>query len=428
MEVSKILIKFLFKNQLFCIIGISLFFRLYYYQFLEPYTLTPDSITYYEFRDSSYRTPIYPFFIKIITFLFGRLDRFNNIVFFQELISIFTIILFYKIAVHYLRNKVIIILSTLFYGCSPIIISSTRYILTESLSLSFFIIYFYFIIEYLKRPSNLKAFIVGFFPIFLIMIRPSFLFIIPLFLFFLLLRIFILKKFKKLEIYIFVGFFITIIFLFLYSFYNLKKHNAFTISKVSTINYIAIISKSNLYNDNSDLEITKEINKLNIIYPEAWLVHSQMLLNKYPYHKVSRFVNNCLKYNFFIYFKKRFNEFIKNYDKTLYFNLSLKSEYQLSKNSSFFDVRFNVTFGLVAVLLLLEFFFIFFKAIKDKQFLWHKIFLNLFIICQLFTTFFAGWDFSRLIYPAYFLIIILIFIYIDLLFSFFKKISHVLQN
>jgi 4-amino-4-deoxy-L-arabinose transferase-like glycosyltransferase len=207
MEVSKILIKFLFKNQLFCIIGISLFFRLYYYQFLEPYTLTPDSITYYEFRDSSYRTPIYPFFIKIITFLFGRLDRFNNIVFFQELISIFTIILFYKIAVHYLRNKVIIILSTLFYGCSPIIISSTRYILTESLSLSFFIIYFYFIIEYLKRPSNLKAFIVGFFPIFLIMIRPSFLFIIPLFLFFLLLRIFILKKFKKLEIYIFVGFY-----------------------------------------------------------------------------------------------------------------------------------------------------------------------------------------------------------------------------
>ena len=123
---------------IFCILV-----QLLIYKTVPDYILTTDSHTYAEEYNTSIlkgevnplRTPVYPYLIKIIGKVLGTDNIFSNVVLFQKILFILTIILFYGCLKKMINNKVLISIITIIFGICPFIIFWNVLILTEALSI-----------------------------------------------------------------------------------------------------------------------------------------------------------------------------------------------------------------------------------------------------------------------------------------------------
>ena len=93
----------IFKRPITYIIVICLLIQLGIYKTIPDYILTSDSHTYSEEYQVSIfkgevdklRTPVYPYLIKIINKIGGNENLNNNIVIFQKILFILTLVMFY---------------------------------------------------------------------------------------------------------------------------------------------------------------------------------------------------------------------------------------------------------------------------------------------------------------------------------------------
>jgi len=140
--------------------------------YLEPPNLT-EVIFFGEVNTA--RTPVYPLFVDIHRRLVGEEHLFAWLVFSQRMISLISVFFFYRIAEFFIRRKWLVVMTALVYVGLVSILLFNNWILTESLSVSSVIVWFFCLVIYVQRPSWFRAGLVGFGVFLLIMLRPAFL-------------------------------------------------------------------------------------------------------------------------------------------------------------------------------------------------------------------------------------------------------------
>ena len=452
------LIKVLLSD-LFCILVICLFVRLFLYSCIINTSNFTDTFSYLNYTGNifngnidAHRTPIYPYFIKFIR-LFGEDDLIRNIVFTQSAVSFISIFLFYKIVKYLINQKIIVFISCIFFGIFPSIVSLDKCILPESISVSAIVFFIYLITNYIIRPTKFKAIVSSFSVFFLIMLRPGFLYLIPIFFIFWFIRFITQKKERKICFLGISSLSFVLLLLYGYSYLNYKKNNAFTISIVSSINIVYEIINLKIYENSSDLPISNHIKlqmsgteneaknilgsyqgndkeevlskiKFNIEDNKIWKLAAHDLIPTFSYNRVNDFISGSIKKNYKIFIKDKFLKFI---------NLSKHSatplvpQTKLSLKTTFLYVYcklFDIAFIFIYIMIALDFLIIIIQWTKTKKIPWIKGVIWSVIAAQLCTIILGAPNgFDRLFLPALPLVILLLFCFLDrlLLKSFYKS-------
>lgn len=454
------LIKVLLSD-LFWVLVICLSVRMFIYScmldgsnFANDYSyLNSDTYTYLNYKGNilqgdldAHRTPIYPYFIKFIRF-FDKDNLTQNLVFAQSVISFLSIILFFKILKYLFNHKVIVFIASVYFGIFPCFIGLEKCILPESISVFSVVLFIYLITDYLISPKSSKAILASFSVFFFIMLRPGFLYLIPIILFFWMLRFVTQKNERKICLLGLSSLLIVILLLYGYSNLNYKKNNAYTISIVSSINIMYEIINLKIYGNNSDLPITNYINlqmsgtenearnilgsykgkdkeevlskiKFNINEIKIWKLAAYDLIDNYSYARISKFITNCIKKEYVKLLKYKFLKFI-NISKTSATPFFPETKPGLSGTSlSIYNKLFDVSFIIVYLFLFLDVLVIIKQWIYNQKIPWLKGILWTIVIAQLCTSILgAPNSHDRLFLPALPLVLIIFFYYIDCILS-----------
>jgi hypothetical protein len=408
--------------QLLWILVISFIIRLIYYSALLN-TQAVDSASYLTYHanilkgeTAALRTPVYPYFIKFIAW-FGTQTLIDNVITAQIILSFLSIILFYKIVLSCLNKRAVIFAACLVYGAMLPVINFDKLILTESLSAAFSLIFIYAIVSYLQKPACLKACAISLFVFIAIMLRPSFIYLLPLVITFFLLRWIVCKKEWKMCSSGLIGSAIVILLILGYSNLNEKNAGFNGISVVSNNNEIDVITKAGIYNNGDDPEISAAIeSNLQLIKANPGkIVYGINIMKRFNPDRMHKFIitsimNQPFKYLHYIGLKLyvlRGERLFTNYAN---FKAGMLGEKISRIQYGLFSVRFFMLYIFIAIDLIL----IIALWIKRRSIPWFKIFLWLFIVGQLAVAVMGGYvDYQRLILPAIPALTILLFFYID---------------
>lgn len=161
-EVKKKIIFFL-KKPIIYILMFCICIQIITYKTIPNYIMTDDSYTYIEnYNDKSIfkgevdsvRTPVYPYLTKIIKRIGGEEKLSENIVLFQKVLFIFTLILFYACLKKVTRNSIVIYVLTIIFGICPFITFWNIMVLTEALSLFEVVLLCFITLQYLNKPNK----------------------------------------------------------------------------------------------------------------------------------------------------------------------------------------------------------------------------------------------------------------------------------
>ena len=141
------------------------------------------------------RTPLYPLILN-----FFKLILSNNIaiklgvIIFQYLIFCISIFCFYCVCEFFIKHKGIVFFVVMCYACHPAILVWQKIIMTESMALSGVVFFLYFFVRFLVTKKIIYSLLINLFLFLLIMLRPGFVFLIPIVILFWLYFILKLKK------------------------------------------------------------------------------------------------------------------------------------------------------------------------------------------------------------------------------------------
>ena len=296
-DISKEKIKSIIK--IFILIAICVIVYFVYNKTIQFVNEFPDSSSYLNFNENiflgkvnNFRTPVYPYFIKIIRFIFGEVNLLRNIVIIQYIIYIFSVVVFYKICKLVFKNKIVSYISALFYGANPYLFLWNNTILTESLSIVSMVILIYYTILYLKEPRKSLAIITNLHILFMCLLRPGYIYIIPIYLAFFVIKMFYDKEKRKTHIISVISNFITILLIIFYCFLVKLNTGDFNISIVSKINKIAMIINSNISLETENKEINEFVINTN---EDSALLKSRLIIDNFTTKDISTFTSTVIK-------------------------------------------------------------------------------------------------------------------------------------
>lgn len=410
---------------LFWILAISAIIRYIYYSVLLN-TIAVDSASYLNFHvnillgeTDGRHTPVYPYFIKLIS-LFGSQSLIDHIVTAQILISFLSIILFYKIVRTFFKSRIMIFVASISYGAMLPIINFDKMVLTESLSVTFGLIFMYMMINYLQKPAHLKAWLLTLFVFIAIMLRPSFIYLLPLVIFFGGLRLLIFKKDRSMCLSGLAASVVVIFLILGYSVLN-KRNNGFNgISQISNGNQMAVIVGANIYMYGNDTEISTAVkynSELEQKYPGKH-VSGINIMQRFDPDRVHIFIVNCIKNRpvaymqyigsklFYLQAVNIFTNYAGHKRSSLAFKIE-KAEYSI----------FYITFNILYFFILLDLILIIIVWIKNRQAPWFNMVLWLLICGQMTIAILSGYsEYQRLILAIIPALLIASFSYIDKIF------------
>jgi len=440
------------KYPLYIILIFAAIFRLYYYSYFycSLHWDSQSNIIYYRNiflgEVDAFRTPVYPYFIKFVgLFSTGQADLnqtpqyylghylfysknslVRNVCYAQCFISFLTIIPFYKIVSSIFKQKWVYIIATLSFVISPSMLNYDKCVLPESLGMCFIVFFFYLFIRFNERPLIFRAIGISSFSFLAIMLRPSFLFLVPLLIVHFILWGFYNRKKYKIAISGIVSCIVCILLVMVYINQNHKQNHVNNISTVANINQIDMVVMDSLYEKGNDSEIIQYIkyyltvNKGKPLYDHLRIY----ICDHYSYDRVRKYINTCISSQPKLYLAKRIgvmndlkNEFIKStfaYPKEHHGIVGYPVE--LLTRLSFLTFSFiYILFIVTAILVLYQFFY-------GKERPWFLYFILAIIILQFITIIFGAQDqYQRLFVIADPLIIILLFYYIDVVVSSLDK-------
>jgi len=415
------LVKYI-SSDLFWILICCGVFRLVFYLSFNNGDGSGDSETYWNYSANIFqghvdilRTPVYPYFVKIMG-LFGNDSLIQNIILVQAIISFLAIIIFYKIAGTVIQNRTVIIIATIVYGIMPSLISWDKCILTESLSICAIVVFIYFTLRYLKKPTILKAILLTLFIFIAIMLRPSFIILLPVVILFWMLRIIFFKTDWKSCLSGIAASIVCVLLILGYSMLNFKDNGYNGISIVSSINQLDVVINANMYMDGNDSVISETI-KSNLHEPHgSYNSMYYVLFPQFSHERIAKFLRSCIMNQPGVYLKDAFGKMVtlgKSTTRAVY--VSSKgglSGKLLSPLSHFFSINFLILY----IVLFFDFIYIIVRWIKSHQILWFKIILLSIIITQLVTIIIgAQGEYKRLFVIVLPCVIILLSGYIEML-------------
>lgn len=251
----------------------------------------------------SLRTPAYPLIIGVCKILFGEAIYKFAIIIVQYIIFLASIYFYYHLVIEIIKKPRLSFWITMTYAVYPAILSWNNCIMTESLAISGSVFLLFFTLRLFKRFSVRAAFLFFFWLAFLLFLRPSFLYLLPIYFVFWLACI-CTKRSRNAFFGIIITTFVIISELLYVSQFK-TNYGVFSPSTVSIINqyYIArqygIIYVDGIKNESLKEEITRSINQNGISTDNHTILWNETteLLNKYPYEDVQQVVSVSMRKN-----------------------------------------------------------------------------------------------------------------------------------
>ena len=361
-----------------------------------------------------FRTPIYPIYLGLTKCLFGVSYFELAAVIGQYLVFLVSIKYFYALCSHFIKSSDIVFWSTLFYAINPGFFSWSSCLLTESFALSGFVFLLYSLFHLYDAYSLKWNIISSFLVLFLLFLRPAFIYIIPT-LFFIWITFFI-KGEKRQAIAGLTGITLSSIILFLYMCMIYQRHGIFTISSVSLFNRTYIARQYGLINPDvitdstfkSEIEDSYRINgkQFDIEDGDSLLwAEASFYLDKYGLEKVNEVIDKS-------FVSDPLNHILKIANRTTFAAKDLLfptyAECGIMRwiSSAFFYVLGR--FGLIYLFLLL-YLTILYKKCISRNIPWKSITMFLFAFGNLFVILVgAPCTWARLFLPSYPIIIIFV--------------------
>lgn len=235
------------------------------------------------------RVPLYSIIIDICRHITSN---------YKILICILQIILFYISSIFmYLimnkinNNKISNLLIVLIYSCAPYVLIYNKTILTESFSLSLITIWIYQTLKVLETNSNKRFFVISIEAFILIMLKPSFLYLLVILIAYPIILKIKKLKFKRKILIALIPSVLTLMYALV--FYN--KYEIFTISATS-LNQKFIISIQRKY---YDYDQNNKISKIVLDNKEKneWEILSEVYTSNYSLKQIDEYNNIVFKNN-----------------------------------------------------------------------------------------------------------------------------------
>lgn len=306
-KVKETLLKIV-KEPFLYVIVICILCQLKMYQTVPDYVLASDSVTYMEqYTENIFkgevneaRTPVYPYFIKTIEKIGGEENLEQNIVLIQKILFVGTTIMFYFAVRTITKNKILLSVMTLVFGICPYLVLWNVLILTEAISLFEMVALTLVTLLYLKKPNAVLGASTGLIVFVMIMTRPSFIYLLPIYLLFWILRFFWNLKNKKEKRNAIIGtvscFLCTVLCL---GYCGLVKAQlgVFSLTSISYVNQLiaAIDSDSYKYGNNQEMiQIIDEVTQDRTDERASWEAYDE-LKTKYEKVELKEFASSSLK-------------------------------------------------------------------------------------------------------------------------------------
>ncbi|MCF0199023.1 MAG: glycosyltransferase family 39 protein [Bacteroidaceae bacterium] len=361
------------------------------------------------------RTPVY----SIICALASCISTYHVwvIVFLQCLLYLLSIAYLYKLSTFFIQKKHLQFIATAVYACLPCFSAWILCILTESIALSLAIIFTYYILRYIRFSKIKDAVISNTLFAVLLMLRPSFIFLLPILI--VLSLILIIQKRKHCFINL-CGLLIVFGFYLSYCYTFKQQYGVFSTSSVGYVNQIEILRRGQLLDyselNSSTLQTCSYIDSTGVQQLDSFKIRDlSTTIEK------DRIFKSSLKNNQKEYVILNLHKFIHLGSEPcflVYANSRIEVLGGLLIRST---KSLSITFMMMYVILII-YIFLLFKNIKQGNMPLLSAFLWLYII-GMFVTAIAGAqsDYSRLILPCTPFIIICFFQLWDKLIEFTPK-------
>lgn len=358
------------------------------------------------------RTPFYPYFIKLIKKIGGETNLNSNVAYVQKIMFLISIILMYYTLKKIVKNKIVVSILTVLFGICPTIITWNTFVLTESISMLEISILEFITIKYLKSPSKITAGLMGVVILGMILTRPAFVYLLPIYILFILLRWFLNKEERKKLLFAIVSILICCIVLLGYCFQVKRYYGTFGLTSVSSLNNLVSAIYSGAYKDGNNTEIIQEIDDLagenEITDRQAFEIYDEVAKN-HTQEELSDFSNSALK-NSGKYKEFIINKLIKLGSKnitTSYINLQDNDDKIILNYSELGALFLPITFGMIYILVIASIIYLIWYLIKFKTINWICAFFTSMIFANLFTLIFgAPFEEQRLFFPSVCLVIL----------------------
>ncbi|MDP2422024.1 hypothetical protein [Sediminibacterium sp.] len=413
---------YLKNHYIICILIFVGLFRILYYTAFSSHFLFPDSETYLHYSGDLLkgvvdptRTPVYPYFIKVLQFIYP--NSILIIINVQIFISLFSVYVFYKILDILFANKYFIALATTLYGIFLPIVYFDKIILTESLSISFVTMFLYALLKFIKRPSYSLSVLISFGVLFLIFLRPSFLYLLPIFLLFWTIRVLFISQYKGISYLGLISTYCVIIVLYGYAHLNESKNQYFGITTISNANFLNILLEKKLYFDGNDSEITTNIIALSKYHDNSYIQNK--INDIYTPDRVSAFIATNIKRHPIKYLSKSFETFTSNKDKSIFSNYSIFSTFYNNNTAAFYTKKIEllnpkISFSNIFIFLLISLPLLIIN--KSYLLIWLIPLSHMILI---FLS--ANAEFPRLVFPSIPFLIVIFLLDLKILYNFLVR-------
>jgi len=407
---------------LFWILLVSGAVRAVYYSVLLT-TPAVDTATYINYsanilkgETDGLRTPVYPYFIKLVG-LFGQQNLMDHVVVAQIMISFLGIVLFYNIVNACFKQSGVVSAATLLYGVLLPVINFDKMVLTEPLSINCSLLIIYMGVKYLQRPGSARAWALTLFVFVCIMLRPSFIYLLPLIVVFWISRLLFFRKDWKMCLSGLAASAIVMLLITGYAHLNKKNHNFNGISVVSNNNEMTVIVAANIYQYGNDPEITEAI-KANLDLQQKTTgkpPRGESLMLKFEPDRVHQFITTCIKSQPTAFALAIGGKLIDLQSLNIFTNYAgHKLSYLAFRMNNIEYMLFCVTFNILYIFIVVTLLMIITGWFKSKQIPWFNLLLWSLIFAQVAVAIIGGYsEYPRLILPAMPALVILLFSYID---------------
>ncbi len=393
------------------ILVVCLVYRIYYFGILHPGMVlyNSDSVSYFVFVDifrgivDLYRTPLYPYIIKLFEYI-SKENLVPNLIFFQQIISFLSIIPFYFVSQSIVRNKYLVVIATLFYGMWHPILIQNVHLNPECLCFAGSTLMLFIIVKYLERPKVLTAAFLGLLPFFLVMLKPTYLVLVLVVLFLMIFRFVLLREERKILYWGLLGLMLSATGILGYCEMNKRHNGQFVLSNIALNNTLFHVSYSGAYREGGDEEF------IAIIDAKRHSGHYYTV----PFTINNDFIDRYRNYN------KRFPQYLSpTQDMIACLNFPDTPNYPPERMKRFINQsRFTTVYlkymaerafdivvgayGNLFILFVLQSAVIIFAFVKYRKIAWAQGFCMMFIFGQFFSIWLAGLDdMDRHLIPAY---------------------------
>lgn len=388
----------LIKCPIIYIIVICLLFETKLYRMVPQYSFSADSYSYSSMysgdlsqgKMDAMRTPVYPYFIKLIKKIGGEDNLYPNVVKTQKILFGVALIMLFISMKKITKNNIISSVVTLIVGICPYLIFYNTLILTESLAIFEMIFLIFETVMYIesnsKKVKYVHAILIAIIQFFMIMTRPAFLYVIPAYILFWMIRFFINKNEWKNLLVGLSALVITCVMLLMYCGIMKKQYGIFGFSDVTFINDIVMIIDSNVYQEGNNEEIK------DLIYSvrgdtggaNSWKA-AEVVQQQYSREELNEFIKSAKMSSTFLKFLAKKSIDVGQYTIGTTGYTQVKEEYSSFNSTSMANLLIPINFAFVYFMIIIALLHLIYDLFKNAKIDWYIAMPTILILLNLIT-------------------------------------------